>query len=208
MTPLGKIEAGITDANWQLVCDGFNKLTGKKMEPPIIKVAISESFDPNKAKKTQLYKWLQDKIEMGPSKEYSTEELREIANVHLLSIEPDMETVEIPIKKDAGYINPDLRGGPYPSVDLPDGAAFLDGFRYTSGKKKLLPMDTLKVVATLDPQLAKVGDPTNEYTPREPPRKAQLTCLKCSKVFEGYAGIGVTLDGQLKALCPVCREII
>ena len=198
MTPLGKIEEGIIGGDWKLVCDGFNRLTGKKVTPPLTK-QIQEVFDPNTAKKAQLYSWLKTNtdMEMGPPKEYSIEDLREIVNVHILS--------EAPAKRDSGYTNPFKSNQ---DVKLEGGGAFLDGFRYTSGKGKLLPMDTLKVTAALDPQLVKVGDPTNEYIPREPPKKANLKCLKCNKVFEGYAHLGVTSDGELKALCPVCIEII
>ena len=204
MTPLGKIEAGITDANWQLVCDGFNKLTGKKLEPPQqITMTLKATFDPQKATKKELYNWLLDYAPLEPMKNYTVADLKEMVGVYQLA-----EEAEPVVKKDNGYISPDLRGGPLTQVKLPDGAAFMDGFRYTSGKKKLLPIDMQKVVATLDPQLKNVGDPTNEYVPRDAPKKSSLKCLKCSKKFESYSHLGVEVDGELKALCPICAESI
>ena len=204
MTPLGKIEAGITDANWQLVCDGFNKLTGKKLEPPQqITMTLKATFDPQKATKKELYNWLLDYAPLEPMKNYTVADLKEMVGVYQLT-----EKAEPVVKKDNGYISPDLRGGPLTQVKLPDGAAFMDGFRYTSGKKKLLPIDMQKVVATLDPQLKNVGDPTNEYVPRDAPKKSSLKCLKCSKKFESYSHLGVEVDGELKALCPICAESI
>ena len=203
-TPLTKIENGILNADWELVCEGFNKLTGKKLDPPKpITVTLETAFNSKTASKKELYNWLLYYVPLEPIKNYSIAELREMVGVYQLVEEP-----EPVVKKDNGYINPDLRGGPLTTVKLPDGAAFLDGFRYTSGKKKLLPLDTQKVVATLDPQLKNVGDPTNEYTPREAPRKSTLKCMKCSKRFEGYSHLGVEVDGELKALCPICAESI
>lgn len=204
-TPLTKIENGILNADWELVCEGFNKLTGKKLTPPEPIVLVKPSLDVQKATKKELYHWLLDNapFPLEPLKNYTITELREMVGVYQLVEEP-----EPVVKKDNGYINPDLRGGPLTTVKLPDGAAFLDGFRYTSGKNKLLPLDTQKVVATLDPQLKNVGDPTNEYTPREAPRKSTLKCMKCSKRFEGYSHLGVEVDGELKALCPICAESI
>lgn len=203
-TPLTKIENGILNADWELVCEGFNKLTGKKLDPPKpITTTLETAFNPKTASKKELYNWLLYYVPLEPIKNYSIAELREMVGVYQLVEEP-----EPVVKKDNGYINPDLRGGPLTTVKLPDGAAFLDGFRYTSGKKKLLPLDTQKVIATLDPQLKNVGDPTNEYTPREAPRKSTLKCMKCSKRFEGYSHLGVEVDGELKALCPICAESI
>lgn len=199
MTPLGKIEAGITDANWQLVCDGFNKLTGKKLEPPQqITMTLEATFDAKKATKKELYNWLLYYAPLEPMKNYTIADLKEMVGVYQLA-----EEAEPVIKKDN-----DLHGGPITTVSLPNGASFLDGFRYTSGKRKLLPIDTQKVIATLDPQLKDVGDPTNEYVPRETPKKSVLKCLKCSKKFESYSHLGVEVDGELKALCPTCAESI
>lgn len=208
-TPLTKIENGILNADWTLVCEGFNKLTGKKLTPPEpITMTLMSTFDAKKASKKELYSWLLDYIPLEPMKNYSVAELREMVGVYQLAEEAEQTEQmipETPIKKDNGFTNPFKAGG---DITLPNGGAFLDGFRYTSGKKKLLPIDTQKVVATLDPQLKNVGDPTNEYTPREAPRKSTLKCMKCSKRFEGYSHLGVEVDGELKALCPVCAESI
>lgn len=207
MTPLTKIENGILKADWALVCDGFNKITGKALTPPQqLTMKLESTFNAKKASKKQLYNWLLDySIAMQGIQYYTIAELREMVGIYQLAEEAE---VEAPVKRDNGYINPDLRGGPLTTVNLPNGASFLDGFRYTSGKRKLLPIDTQKVIATLDPQLKNVGDPTNEYVPREAPKKSILKCLKCSKKFETYSQLGVEVDGELKALCPTCAESI
>ena len=112
MTPLGKIEAGITDANWQLVCDGFNKLTGKKLEPPQqITMTLKATFDPQKATKKELYNWLLDYAPLEPMKNYTVADLKEMVGVYQLT-----EKAEPVVKKDNGYISPDLRGGPLTQV--------------------------------------------------------------------------------------------
>ena len=59
-TPLSKIENGIINGDWKLVCEGFNRITGKNLEPPAIKLETSEPFDPSKAKKAELYKKLSE----------------------------------------------------------------------------------------------------------------------------------------------------
>ena len=92
---------------------------------------------------------------------------------------------------------------------LSDGEAFLDGFRYHSGRKELLPMDKLKVVpAGLDPQLKGDDGPDKEVVKRDPPKKINMKCLKCSKSFSNWAYLGVESGGELKALCPTCAESI
>jgi len=204
-TLLTKIENGILDGNWALVCEGFNKLTGKKLTPPEPAILVKPTLNVQKATKKELYHWLLDYVPLEPIKNYTITELREMVGVYQLAEEVEQVIPEAPVKKDNGYIDPFKKSGDIP---LPNGAAFLDGFRYTSGKRKLLPIDTQKVVATLDPQLKDVGDPTNEYVPRQAPKKASLKCMKCSKKFQSYSQLGVEVDGELKALCPVCAESI
>jgi hypothetical protein len=191
MTPLNKIETGIITANWGLVCEGFNKLTGKKLTPPVAKEE-PKAFDPETANKRELYAFLQETMDMQPMKSYSIEELREMALVH--AMEKTYEDSTTP-----NVVQP---------VHEEGGPIFLDGFRFTSGKKKLLPMDMEKVIATLDPQLALVKDPTNEYNPRKPPKRIQVRCLKCKKSFEQLAGLAVEVDGERRSMCPVCSETI
>ncbi len=52
-TPLTKIENGILNADWELVCEGFNKLTGKKLTPPEPIVLVKPSLDVQKATKKE-----------------------------------------------------------------------------------------------------------------------------------------------------------
>ena len=36
MSPLDYIEAGIREGNWEKVCDGYEKLTGKAIPIPVV----------------------------------------------------------------------------------------------------------------------------------------------------------------------------
>ena len=213
-TPLTNIENGILLGDWMLVCQGFNKLTGKSLSPPAPTAKPVVKFNPETAPKKELYKFMTGVIEMGPIKDYTVADLREMAVVHAMGetdddyTEPiidDRYTVEQPVRKDNGFINPFKS-----DTSLPDGGQFLDGFRYRSGKSKseMLPIDKLKVKAVVDPQLVKVGDPAADYTPREPVEKVDNKCMKCSKTFKAYKGIGVEVDGELKSLCPICSESV
>ncbi len=215
-TPLTNIENGILLGDWTLVCQGFNKLTGKSLSPPAPAAKPVVKFNPETAPKKELYKFMTGVIEMGPIKDYTVADLREMAVVHAMGetdddyIEPIIDntytaTTEAPVRRDNGFVNPFKKGG---NDILPDGGQFLDGFRYRSGKSKseMLPIDKIKVKAVVDPQLVKVGDPSADYTPREPVEKVDNKCMKCSKTFKAYKGIGVEVDGELKSLCPICSE--
>ena len=192
-TPLSNIENGITTGDWKLVCDGYNKLTGKKLSPLVVKKE-EKKFDPKTSSKRELYNFMKTKFDIAPIKAYTIEDLREMVLVHSLNqsstedVYEDELTAKVEVQK------------------LANGEAFMDGFRYTSGRKELLPMDKLRVRAVLDPLLKDVGDPTNEYVPRDPPKRIEMRCLKCSKKFKNFASLGVESGGELKALCPVCSE--
>lgn len=198
-TPLSKIESGIITGDWNLVCEGFNRLTGKNLSPiqPIVKQEV-RVFDPSSAKKKEIYTWLKDKMDLGPITSYYLKELREISYIHLMEANTE-ENTEDPMILDE-YVN---------GTDVAVGR-FLDGFRYTSGKNTRMKEDLVKLKAFVDPQLAMVGDPTNKYEPRETPKNIQLKCTKCKKKFNGLAGISVKdeLSGEAMGLCAICREII
>lgn len=188
-TPLSKIENGIINGDWKLVCEGFNRITGKNLEPPVIKFETSQPFDPSKAKKAELYKKLSELMELEPVKNYSTEELREMYFVHSLE---ESEPVSVKIDESKPFTK----------------GKMLDGFRFTSGKGNLLPIDKEPLVATLDPQLTKIKDPEKEYVPREAPQKIMATCHRCGKKHQTIKAYGVTLDGETKALCRNCQETL
>ena len=195
-TPLSNIENGITTGDWKLVCDGYNKLTGKKLSPLVVKKE-EKKFDHKTSSKRELYNFMKTKFDIAPIKAYTTEELKEMVLVHSLNetstedVYEDELTAKVEVQK------------------LSDGAVFMDGFRYTSGRKELLPMDKLKVTANFDPQLKGDDGPQDrEVTKRDPPKKVNMKCLKCSKSFSNWAYLGVESGGELKALCPICSESI
>lgn len=196
MTPLTKIEQGVIKGDWNLVCEGFNKLTGKKISPPATKTEPAK-FVIKGAAKVALYKYLSDKIDLEPMKSYTKADLVEMASVHAMSEDFTEEIV------DNTYPEPP----PKNTTPLKSGK-FLDGFRYHSGRKELLPMDNTKLSKFTDPQLKNVGDPEKEYVPRDPPKKVNYKCMKCSKSFKGLSSLGVMVDGETKALCTVCSETV
>lgn len=193
-TPLTNIENGIITGDWNLVCEGFNKLTGKKLKPIVITPQVEE-FNPETASKRELYKWIKDKYDIAPMKTFTVDELKEMAvifsanQVHSINNDyTDELTAEIKVQ------------------ELSDGAAFLDGFRYHSGRNKLLPIDKLKVNAVLEPALKGDDGPDREITKREAPKKINMKCLKCNKSFMNYSYLAVETGGELKSLCPNCSE--
>lgn len=195
MTPLGNIESGIIHGDWKLVCDGFNKLTGKKLSPIVVKEPVKK-FYPESATKRELYNWVKTKYDIAPIKAFTIEELREMVMVHSIdenSVIGDYEDeliAKVEVQK------------------LSDKEAFLDGFRYHSGRKELLPIDKLKVTASFDPQLKGDDGPDKEVAKRDQPKKVNMKCLKCSKSFSNWAYLGVESGGELKALCPICAETV
>lgn len=187
MTPLEKIEKGILSGNWKLVCEAYYKLSGKKLEPP---VQIKE-FDPNKATKSELYKYAKSVNEnLAPITAYTIKELREVISVFEKNSQPEpVQTVQTV----------------QPQHVTASSGKVLDGFRYTSGKK-IHPDDLKPIKAALAPELEFVKDPENfQYTPRNPAKKNKLTCMKCSKVYESTSE-GVNIDGEIKGLCQFCSE--
>lgn len=198
-TPLSKIENGILNGDWELVCMGFNKLTGKNLQPPV-KKETPKAFDPSKAKKTELYSALKELMgaELEPPKNYSIEELREMYMVHSISFD-DYISVDTP-----EFNN--LQKNTAAQKDFEVGK-MLDGFRYTSGKRELLKADKRPIAAApLEPQLAKVLDGEREYVPRDAPEKIMAKCIKCGKIYQTLKGLGVTLDGETKTHCANCQE--
>jgi hypothetical protein len=89
-----QLENAIKSADWPTVCAVFKKMTGRTVEPP--KVG-PPPFNWKTAKKADLYKFLQEEMgELDPIKEYSTEDLRAMAQ--MANAEPDEEPeLELPI---------------------------------------------------------------------------------------------------------------
>lgn len=193
MTPLGKIEAGILSGDWNTVCEGFNKLTGKKLTPPVQK-AEKVVFNPEKAPKKELYSYLGKIMDLEPIKNYSLADLREMAVVHSAFSTEDL-------------VSQTWSDTPQHAAAL-DKGVFLDGFRYHSGRSKLLKIDQKPVTVIVEPQLANIGDPTKEYQPREPVKHINFSCMKCKKSFSAPESRGMYIDGEAKALCPVCSETV
>lgn len=204
MTPLTKIENGILSANWQLVCDGFNKLTGKSLLPPVVNPP-KPVFDIETASKKQVYEFIKENLNpsIGAMKSFSIEELREMFSVFSMENNVDDEQTRPKAQKSA----------PKKSKKIdPTQTGFVDGFRYFQptklyGATKMQDIDVAPLRLVEDPNMKYIKDADNfEYNPREAPKVTDIVCLKCKKSFKSLEKLGVDVDGETKGICPTCQE--
>lgn len=184
MTPLSLIEKGILEGDWVSVCTAFNKLTGKKLEPPNLKPP-EKKFDPATATKAQLYKKIKEiNGTLAPSKAYSLDELREMWTIYSMEEEEEEE------ENDDVQLN------------------VLDGFRFVSKPDKLLYDDKKSVKIVPDKAIEQIVENPNfkrkEQTSR--PAKVKAKCSKCRALFNTYKSYAVEIDGEPTGICDVCKE--
>ena len=188
MTPLSLIEVGILAGDWKDVCAGFNKLTGKKLEPPrAVLPKVEPAFDPQTAKKTQLYKKLLEKnSNLAPSKAYSLEDLREMWAVY------ELELDEVAVAT------------PQSTNSIP----VLDGFRYVKDPNKLLFDDKKSIRVAEERALAAVQENPNfeRKQANSRPIKVKAKCTRCKTQFNTYKTYTNNVDGELVGVCDVCKE--
>ena len=193
MTPLSLIETGILAGDWKDVCAGFNKLTGKKLEPPKpVPQKVEPVFDPKTAKKTQLYKeLLRINKNLAPAKAYTLEDLREMWDVYLAD-QQEVQEVQEEIKER--------------SVDK--SIQVLDGFRFVKDPNKLLYDDKKSVRVTEDRMLDKIQENPNFERKQavSRPTKVKAKCTKCKSMFNTYRSYAAQIDGELIGMCDVCKE--
>jgi hypothetical protein len=209
MTPLTKIENGILSGDWQLVCDGFNKLTGKSLLPPVITPA-KPIFDIETAGKKEVYEYIKKNLNpsIGAMKSFSIEELREMFSV--FSMENNTDNVEVQ------PVQPQVQKSALKKskkID-PHQTGFVDEFRYFQptklyGATKMQDVDVAPLRLVEDPNMKYIKDAEDfEYNPREAPKLADIVCLKCKKTFRNLEKLGVELDGETKGICPTCQESV
>jgi hypothetical protein len=189
-TPLSKIREGIIGGDWQLVCDGYNKITNSDLLPPeipILKQDIKIKAQEPITKK-DFYNAI---IEMGGSlgklANYSLDELKEIRDITKAESEiiPDTSPHEQIV-----------------SIKLSNGPL------YVSKPEKLLHMDKhvpVRVVA--DATLDKIVEPeiTNRVK-RPSPKKVNARCAKCGRKFNALAAFTFSENGETTGICDECKE--
>lgn len=185
MTPLKKIEDGILAGNWQLVCDGFNKLTNKNLEPPKPPAPIKK--DP-KTKK-EFYEAL---VEMGvnpaPIKEYTLADLQEMHAVY--------SSIETIVEQD---ISPQQQSTKSPISSGP---------LYVFKPEKVLHMDKhvpIKVIPDKELELVVESKESNRIK-RQPPRKVTAQCSRCATTFNTLGEFTFNDNGLIRGICDVCKE--
>lgn len=191
MTPLSLIEKGILAGDWKNVCAGFNKLTGKNIEPPkAVAPKVEPVFNPQTAKKPQLYKKLLELNEnLAPAKAYTLEDLREMWTVYQAELE---ETVDAPQSSNTG------------ATSIP----VLDGFRYVKDPNRLLFDDKKSIRVSEERALAAVQDNPDfeRKIASSRPTKVKAKCIRCKTQFNTYKTYTNNVDGELVGVCDVCKE--
>ncbi len=178
---INSFESAIKAGDWSSICDVFFKMTGKKIDPPVIKPAIVE-FDPSKATKTQLYKKIKEfNPDIGPAKSFSLEDLLVMYKMYSPSDEEVNEPIAVrsTVENDWAYVPPNARP--------------LNG-----DKVKIVPR--LTDFDTYDDEGASKVQRT---------RKNDLvlaTCRKCKKTVSVSPVLvtGINDNGQRVCICHAC----
>ena len=208
MTPLTKIENGILSGDWQLVCDGYNKITGKNVVTQINEPQ-KPVFNDEKASKKELYSHIKENLNpsIGHMKSFSIEELREVISIYNTEGDPILAPPEI-VTPAAGR-GKKLRIDPHQTGFLPDGRFFQPSHLY--GNKKMNDVDIKPLHLVEDANFKKITEPTDfEHNPRDPPRTVDAVCVRCKTKYKTLAGLAVTdeKDTDLRGNCPKCQESV
>lgn len=188
MTPLTSIEKGILEGNWEYVCAGFNKLTGKKMTPPKPKEAV---FNAATAKKGDLFKKLaQMGVNLAKLADYSLEDLREMYDVYTnnTTVMDEEETEKV----------------------IPPFRPSKDNQLFIVNPTKLMHGDKLPINITPDPILDKIVDSNSSTvkSKRAPADRVKAKCIKCKSQFEDYKKFTSESDGERSGVCATCKESV
>lgn len=187
-----QLENAIKSADWVTVCAVFKKMTGRTVEPP--KVG-PPPFDWRTAKKADLYKFLQKKLgELDPVKEYTTEDLRSMVQLHSSDVEDEsedlLESISEPIKTSTRNVE---------YTYIPEGKTPLN-----IDKQKLRPV--FKDFPTYNDE---------KTPPVDRSREKQVTysakCIKCNKMYDNIHPSLITkgaLNGEKIFCCTNCGDSI
>jgi len=178
-----QLEKAIKDGDWAGVCASFKKMTGREVQPPVVK-PVKSPFNPATAKKVELYKELSSMLELEPIKSYTISDLRSMWILNSSdSVSEDAEVINtIPVRTESAYtyIPPEKAHKVLNGDKVPLRPTFRDFDTYgDEGKTKV-----------------------------ERNRKANLmkvNCRKC-KVESSVSPAVVTksIDGDNVYICPKC----
>jgi len=186
MRLIDKLEAAIKAGSWKDVCIVYKQMTGKTIEPP--NIVTEPVFDINTASKTEIYKRLKKSIELGPIKEYSVEDLRDIWVMHN---EPQVEEQNNPIA----------------SVEEVENVSVNPEFTFTSAKKrdKIINIDKKKLKPRFT-EFPSYGDEGKSKIERD--RKQELVrvpCRKCKTMSDVHPSLVIHgLNNDKSYICPKC----
>ena len=181
-----QLESAITAGDWAQVCNVFEKMTGRVITPPKPKEVI-HVFNWKTAKKAELHKELSKVMAgIGPAKNYSTEDLRDMAQIHFTDNEQYEElTTEFTV---ATTENPNTE-----YTYIPPNKTPLNG-----DKKKLNPRFT-EFPSYDDEGKAKV---TRD---RDAPKLISTPCRKCHEVSKVHPSVvNKGINGEKIYICPKC----
>ena len=196
MKLLEDIKQSILKADWEGVCRAYNKITGENISPPI----LVKEFDIKTAKKADLYKWLKDRRTMDDPKKYTTNQLRDLAEL--------FKTIEETEKESEGVSEQhktNLQNSPLPSNV--SSTFYVASDDIIAGDKALLesglriPPDHQKFIAA--------GN-NSEFTPSYGRRNFELvdaTCLICKTPCKTRPENVSDITGVLSTTCETCMSM-
>ena len=188
---IDQLENAIKSADWVTVCAVFKKMTGRTVEPP--KVG-PPPFDWKTAKKGELYKVLQEKLgELDPIKDYTTEDLRVMAQMSLNEEETEEDNTQEDLVDTRSPVTEEEEQYTY----IPPGKTNL----LNVDKKKLNPRFT---------EFPTYGDEGKSKVPRDrdAPTLMSAPCLKCRQTYNNIhpSLINKKVTGEQIYICPNCSE--
>lgn len=190
---IDQLEAGIVSGDWKVVCDVFKKMTGKDVAPPKLVVApLTPPFNVATAKKTEIYKKLSELITLGPMKDYSTDDLRDLYTLNTEEALDFEEEVELSVVS---------------ATDNGDNASPNPAYTYVPKEKahRILNGDKRKFNPTFR-DFDSYNDEGKSKVERD--RKAvtiSVNCRKCGSHVNAHPSTVTTgITGEKIFYCPKC----
>lgn len=179
-----QLESAIKLADWPTVCAVFKKMTGRTVNPPIVE---KPAFNWKTAKKKELYDALKEVMgEMDNYKNYTIDDLRDMANIQFSEDEPEEDFVAAP------------KGAKNTSSE-PE-------YTYIPENKKPLNGDIRK----LNPRFTEFPSyddegPSKITRDRPTAQKINASCRKCHSISSVHPNLVTTgYNGEKIYYCPKC----
>lgn len=189
MKVLKGIKDGILKGDWEKVCSAYNRITGESLKPP------TKVFDPQTAKKQELYDWLKKKRSLDPIKSYSLVELREIAVLFGMD-DSSPET----------SLTTEVRQEILPTSEIIDDSNSV----FVTDAAKLLPIDKRIIDSSLnDPSRSEfIESGTHKSFKKEPSRSqfeyANIQCSVCGEQAKVHPKRIIKTDSGVDTKCDRC----